>query len=120
MSKIKLVTITFTLILFASCAGPYTYKDSGKTVELSVNDVFEIVLEGEPGSGYVWELDEPTSFVRLESISTENESGKDKFIFHFKAVAQGQETIFLEYSKEEAINKNFELKVVVGTLGAVL
>ncbi len=121
MFKIKNSLIIGVAFLFAACAGPYTYKDSGKSVELSVNDVFEVVLEGETNTGYSWQVVEPTSFVKLESTSTQK--GKDDLVestFHFKAVAQGQETLVLEYSNGEVTKKSFELRLVVGTLGSVL
>ncbi len=120
MGKIKVISL-IVFALFASCAGPYTLKDNGSKVTLSVNDTFEVVLNGDLQSEYSWKLKESHSFVKLQSSSTKKTEGDQvEYTFHLKASAQGKETVTLIYSNGDAVEKTFELLVVVGTLGPIL
>ena len=120
MSKTKYI-ILIALLTFTACAGPYTYKDNGSSIELSVDDTFQVILEGEANTGYSWQLVEPNSFVELESPPTLKTKGNViEYTFSFKAVEQGKETMSLVYSNDKDVKKSFELLVVIGTLGPIL
>lgn len=118
MFKLKYLLI---FIILSSCAGPYTNKDNGSRIELSEDDTFEVVLDGDANSNYSWQLGESPSFVALQlPVVTKTINSKVESIFHFKAISQGEEKILLIYSDGEERKKSFELTVVVGTLGPIL
>lgn len=120
MSKIKFITLQCFFVL-VSCAGPYTYRDNGKRIELSDEDFFEVLLEGETNSAFAWHLEGKPSFVSLESTDlSKTADNKIEYTFKFKTVAQGKEKVVLIYSNGQEIKKSFDLNVVVGTLGSIL
>ena len=120
MWKIRNISLLAVLIL-VSCAGPYTEKDNGSSVELSVNDTFEVILNGDLNSEYFWQLEKPNSFVKLESApSLETKDNQIEYTFRFKATAQGKEKIVLVYTNDGKIEKTYELLIVIGTLGPIL
>ncbi|WP_026449655.1 protease inhibitor I42 family protein [Aequorivita capsosiphonis] len=121
MSKIRKYLVLISFLVFTGCAGPYTYKDSGSSVELSVNDTFEIVLKGESESKYSWQLVKPNSFVELVSAALQKTKGNEiEYTFKFRASGQGKETLSLIYSDGMEVENTFELLVVIGTLGPIL
>lgn len=113
--------LLISLLIFTACAGPYTYDDSGSRIELSENDTFEVTLKGEANTGYSWQLIEPNSLVKLARPPLVKTKGNSvEYTFKFKTVGQGEERIYLEYSNGEEIKKNFELTLLIGTLGPIL
>lgn len=120
MAKIRNISLLALLILI-SCAGPYTEKDNGSSVALSVNDTFEVILNGDLNSEYFWHLEKPNSFVKLDSApSLETKDDQIEYTFRFKATGQGKERVLLVYTNGVKIEKTFELLMVIGTLGPIL
>jgi len=112
MDKIQL-SILFGLFISTSvCAGPIqlTAADNGRTNSVNTGSEIEIVLEGNPTTGYSWDV---ASFNtnRLQQIGavkylqSEQSDGKHrvgvggKFVFQFKAVGSGQGLIKLIYRR---------------------
>ena len=97
-------------------------KDSGKTIELGVGDTLAVELEGNPTTGYLWEVaSEDTTVLTL--VKDEYESDSDlagsggMFKFTFEAAAPGETTLLLVYRRpwEEDVDpiETFEVTVVV-------
>jgi len=112
------------------CTSPFTEKDNGRTIYLGIDDPFEIELEGNPSTGYIWEaVSYDTLLVKqvvkagFEPFSDDIGSG-GKYTFRFQTVAAGQTTLVLIYYRKFEKNKppakTFELKVVSGTMGRIL
>lgn len=121
MIRIKHIAIFSLFFMLCSCAGPYTYKDNGSIIELSEDDTFEVILDGEANSPYFWRLDKTPSFVTVQTpVLKEIKGNMIEYSFSFKTVAQGQEKILLVYSNGEEIKRTFELHVIIGTLGPIL
>ena len=59
---IHLLALLSVFILLASCGSPaasvtrLTAKDAGSTVNIKVGNTLEIALEGNPTTGYTWEI----------------------------------------------------------------
>jgi inhibitor of cysteine peptidase len=98
-------------------------EDAGSTVELRVGDTMEVVLDGNPTTGFSWEtaavdasvlkqLGEP----QFEPASNLIGSGGE-FTFRFEAVASGQTLLQLLYhrpwEKDVPPEKTFEVTVIV-------
>jgi len=103
-----------------------TEADHGKTLTLAVNAAVDVVLAGNPTTGYTWEvgaIDE--AVVRLVGEPDYKPASQDDkvvgtggvFTFRFQAVASGETDVFLIYRRPwetdvEPIRK-FEVHVVV-------
>jgi len=98
-------------------------EDAGSTVELRVGDTMEVVLDGNPTTGFEWEttaVDE--SVLRqvgepgFEPYSTLIGSG-GKFTFRFEALASGQTLLQMVYHRSWETDvppeKTFEVNVTV-------
>ena len=97
--------------------------DAGGTVELRVGDTMEVVLEGNPTTGFLWE----TAAVDASVLKQLGEPGFEpytsligsggKFTFRFEAVASGQTLLRLVYhrpwEKDVPPEKTFEVTVMV-------
>jgi inhibitor of cysteine peptidase len=129
MRKIKLLLLSFGLMLMASCVGPYTIEDSGKTIELSEDTPFEIELVGNPSTGYQWQVSEINEEVVKQIGKADYKTEDDrigsagKYTFHFQAVGQGECDLRLTYTRRFEPNaepaKTFNLKVICGTMGRI-
>jgi predicted secreted protein len=97
-------------------------NDSGKTVEICVGDELEVVLPGNPTTGYVWEVSSPDSNVlRLDksdfvaSDKTIGSGGMD--IIRFHAIASGKSEVKLIFHRPFEQNmsplKTFEVTVII-------
>ena len=99
--------------------------DSGKTIELSVGNIFEITLAANNTAGYQWEISSINTSV-LEKISEEyipdnasqNIVGSGgKFVGKFKAVNIGNSALEMVYhrtfEKDVAPVKKFNINVLV-------
>ncbi len=73
MTKSKIILL-LTLLLLVACAGPYSYKDSGSKIELSEDDSFQDILDGDVNSAFSWQVAETPSFVTLQYCFNENKS----------------------------------------------
>ena len=97
---------------------------NGKTVELKAGETFEINLEGNPTTGYTWEVDvEPDPAVLGLSGEMDYRSSSDEvgaggvFIFPYQATGPGETTLRLVYhrpwEKDEEPLEVYELTVQV-------
>jgi inhibitor of cysteine peptidase len=98
-------------------------EDAGSTVELRVGDTMEVVLDGNPTTGFSWE----TAAVDASVLKQLGEPGFEpataligsggKFTFRFEAVASGQTLLKLVYhrpwEKDVPPEKTFEVNVTV-------
>ena len=82
-----------------------TAADAGKQVALSVGESFDVVLAGNPTTGYQWEVANLDSTIvkqvgaaAYEPSGTAMGSG-GKFTFQFKTVAAGQTPLKLIYHR---------------------
>ena len=125
-------TLFAALLLFGctACARPFTEKENGQTINLAVDDPFEIELPGNPTTGYQWEIADFDASV-VKSAGEPEFKADSKAIgsggmhtFRFQTVADGQTTIKLIYhrsfEKDTPPIKTYELTVVVGTMGQIL
>ncbi len=131
MKKLPILLLAASLCISGcACAKPFTEKDNGKTVNLSTDDPFEVVLKGNPTTGYTWEL-EPFDTTVVKQLGEPNYQAERQAIgagglytFRFQSVADGQTTLKFIYhrtfEKEIPPIQTFELKVVVGTMGQIL
>jgi inhibitor of cysteine peptidase len=78
-------------------------EDNGKTIELKVGDTMEIALQGNPTTGYQWQVESFDTAV-LEAVGdpeytpdTDAIGSGGVFVFHFKALATGTTPLQLEY-----------------------
>jgi inhibitor of cysteine peptidase len=100
-----------------------TEEDAGSTVELRVGDTMEVVLDGNPTTGFSWE----TAAIDESVLKQLGETGFEphssligsggKFTFRFQAVASGQTLLRLVYHRswetEVPPEKTFQVTVVV-------
>jgi len=101
----------------------FTEEDDGRSVKLNRGEVFDIMLEGNPTTGYTWQKTEPEDRDILELIEREFKPQSDRIgspgiqIFHFKAVGKGRTTIRLIYhrpwEKEVQPLREFELRISI-------
>jgi inhibitor of cysteine peptidase len=98
-------------------------KDAGRTVQLSVGGTLEVVLEGNPTTGYLWEVAAgETAVIKQvgESQFKPNTSAigsPGQVTLRFTGVAAGQTVLKLIYhrpfEKDVPPIKTFEITVVV-------
>jgi predicted secreted protein len=108
--------------LFASEIMKLTESDSGKTVELHVGDDLEIVLPGNPTTGYVWEASSLDSAVlRLDKsdfIAGDKAIGSGGMeVFKLNAIGEGRGELRLIYHRPFEKNKpplnTFEINLII-------
>jgi inhibitor of cysteine peptidase len=98
-------------------------EDSGSTVELRAGDTMEVVLDGNPTTGFEWETADVDASVLnqlgdpgFEPYTNLMGSG-GKFTFRFEAVASGQTLLKLVYHRpwetDVPPEKTFEVTVTV-------
>jgi inhibitor of cysteine peptidase len=97
--------------------------DAGSTVNLRVGDTMEVVLEGNPTTGFSWETAALDASVLKQLGEPEFKPDTSligaggKFTFRFEAVASGQTLLQLVYHRPWETNvppeKTFEMTVVV-------
>ncbi len=100
-----------------------TEEDDGSTVELGVGSTLEIVLPGNPTTGYSWEVasEETLVLMQIGEASFEPESGAlgagGKLSLRFVAMASGETVLRLVYRRpfeEDApAARSFEVTVKV-------
>jgi inhibitor of cysteine peptidase len=114
--------------LFGACTSKgaekiLTETDHGGTVDVAAGEAFDIVLEGNPTTGYQWAADSADPAV-VESLSEPEfqPSGAalgagGKYVFRFRAVAPGRVQLRLRYFRSfEPDNppaKTFEVTINV-------
>jgi inhibitor of cysteine peptidase len=126
---IRLIVISITLLMACAACGrstqgiTITEQQAGKTVELKNGDDFVVTLEGNPTTGYTWEM-APTENAIVQVVGEpgfqqdNNLLGSPgKITLHFKAIQAGEQTLTLIYhrpwEKDTPPLQTFELTVVV-------
>ena len=104
-------------------AATLSEEDAGSTVQLSVGEWMEVVLDGNPTTGFLWETAAADASVLRQLGEPDFESDTEllgsggKFTFRFEAVASGQTLLQLVYLRpwETAVQpaKTFEVTVMV-------
>jgi inhibitor of cysteine peptidase len=123
---LAILTPLLIFMLLAGCGqrGPIlvTEQDSGSTIELRSGDVLELVLDGNPTTGFTWQMDPVDTRVLLQIGSefkpdTNLTGSGGKFTWHFKAVNSGQTLLRLVYHRpfEQGVPpaRIFETTIVV-------
>jgi len=124
---------TFSLLLVslilcgfsAAPKGPaqFTEADSGRTIEIKIGGSFDISLEGNPSTGYIWAVASKRSPV-INQIGDLSFKPKSKLIgsggistFHFKAGGKGKTALRLVYHRPWEKKKDpariFQLNITV-------
>ena len=121
MAKRKHFVVLFMVLnLLIGCSGPYTYDDNGKTKELSENDAFQVVLEGDDSADFNWRLASIPEFIKLEKTDlVEGKGNTVDYIFNFKMTSFGNDIVKLIYTDGNVVKKTFEITVVAGTMGII-
>jgi len=97
-------------------------NDSGKTVEIRVGDELDVILPGNPTTGYVWEVSSLDSTVmRLDKsdfFANDNAFGSGGIeIIKFQAIAAGTSVVRLIFHRSFEQNmpplKTFEVTVII-------
>jgi inhibitor of cysteine peptidase len=82
-----------------------TATDAGKQIALNTGESFDVVLAGNPTTGYQWEVDSlDTSVVKQVGAATYEPSGTamgsgGQFTFQLQAVARGETPLKLIYHR---------------------
>ena len=121
----------FTIIPIAcSSSGPsgpssitLIESNSGSTIEVSLGKTLEILLDGNPSTGYMWEVDSVDPAILQQAGELEFRPDSDaigsggKVIMRFTTLSVGQTTLRLVYHRpwEEDVPslKTFEVFVIV-------
>jgi inhibitor of cysteine peptidase len=99
-----------------------TGSDSGKTVEMNIGGYLDLVLEGNPTTGYTWDAASKMSPVLKQAKEPEFKpkskliGSGGEFIFHYKAVKSGKTELKFAYHRpweKQAPARTFDLKVTV-------
>ena len=126
---VLLLVLGVTMVL-SGCQNPFvegpiklTEKDAGRTVEMKVGDTLQVMLEGNPTTGYDWERASGDEAVLEQLGASTFKADSDlmgsggQVTLRFKAVAAGQTTLQLVYHRpwEEDVEplETFSVQVVV-------
>jgi len=99
------ITIFFFSMMVTSCTGPYTMENSGSTINLGLDDPFEIELESNASTGYSWNIVSFDSTVIKQMGEKVYTSNDDKpgspglATFKFSTIGAGETTIVLVYKR---------------------
>ena len=98
-------------------------SDSGKTINMKIGGCLNIVLEGNPTTGYIWEESSRTApvlkqYKRMEFVPQSKLIGAGgKCTFYYKAAARGSTELKLVYHRpwEKSVKplRVFSVKVTV-------
>ena len=102
-----------------------TEKDNGQTIQLQPGGDWLVALDGNPTTGYTWEV----AACDLQVLKMQGEpeyqrgseliGGGGRYRFHFQAVAEGKTKLSLVYhrswEKDTPPAKTFEVEISVGT-----
>ena len=98
-------------------------KDLGRRVEIGVGDILEVVLKGNPTTGYIWDVVSPDKGILKQVGETEFEPDRKargsggKIMMRFEAAEAGKTLLKLIYrrpfEKDRPPIKTFEVKVTV-------
>ena len=98
--------------------------DAGKAITLTTGQILEVTLEGNPSTGYTWELEKADlKALRLEGepqFTAANKNvvgGSGTLTLRFTAVAAGQEALKLVYHRSWEVGvdplKTYAVTIVV-------
>ncbi len=129
MPKNLIYILIVYLVVSAGCSSPYTIKDNGRTVELQMDSPFEVELEGNPSTGYSWQVAEvDTNVIKQIGEPIYESSGNlagsgGTYTFRFRTVDNGETPLVLVYGRPfepaKAPVKTFRLKIISGTMGRI-
>ena len=118
--------IIFLVVSFSSTAPASVKlceKDTGQTVEMSVGDVLEVALKGNPTMGYTWSAAFPDKGILKQVGETKFEPDRKtrgsggNIILSFEAAKVGKISLKLIYHRPFEKNKppikTFEVKVII-------
>ena len=130
MKNLKKIFLSLVVMSLISCAGPYTMKDSGKTVNLGIFDPFQVELHGNSSTGYKWEITAYDSTVIEQIGNVSYKADDDKigsgglYTWSFKTIGAGESNLLFVYKRPWEENstddKTYNLRVVCGTMGRIL
>ena len=125
MKKNKLIAIFIvSLFALAACGVPVAKlveADNGTSVDLKTGETFTISLEGNPTTGYSWEVSSIDPAV-VEQVGEPDFKSDSKligaggmFTFTFKAVSPGSAPVMLVYHRswEKDVTPMYEYQVTV-------
>ncbi len=105
-------------------------NDNGTTVNLGIDDVFEIELEGNASTGYLWEIVGYDSTVikrtgDVKFVPEDDRTGSGgTYVYSFQTIAAGQTWLEMVYKRRweehKLHDKTFRIKIVSGTMGRIL
>jgi inhibitor of cysteine peptidase len=130
MFRLTILLVVALVVLALGACGPVapkqlnlSEKDAGSTVQLRAGDTLEVVLEGNPTTGYQWEVGAGDTAVIKQvgeaqfQPDTSAIGSPGKITLRFTAVAAGQTALKLIYHRPFEQNvppvKTFEVTVVV-------
>jgi inhibitor of cysteine peptidase len=110
MKRKMIVLLVTSLILCGVCPGfgqtvQLIGSDAGRTINLRIGDCLNIVLNGNPTTGYIWEESSRTApvlkqYKRMEFVPQSKLIGAGgKCTFYYKAVARGTTELKLVYRR---------------------
>ena len=110
LRKTLAIIATTLLLIIGGCelggtANQLREQDSGRSVEVQVGEKLEIILEGNPTTGYTWEQTTGDgAIVKLDGdplyTSESNLIGAGgTYLFRFSAVAPGETSLTLIYHR---------------------
>ncbi len=127
---IPLLLLLVVTMVLSGCQNPFvkgpvklTETDAGSTVEMNVGDMLQVTLEGNPTTGYDWEMASGDAAVLEQLGASTYKADSDlmgaggQVTLRFKAVAAGQTTLQLVYHRpwetDEPPAETFEVTVIV-------
>ena len=100
-----------------------TAADAGKSIEVKKGQALNIVLEGNPTTGYIWQVAKIDNAVLKQNGDYEFKADSNltgaggKLTFHFETVAAGTTALQLEYKRPwetgSKPEKTFDVTIVV-------
>ena len=129
MMKLALVLLTAIMLIGAvACSddGPKVVTleadDTGKTIKLSSEDTLDVVLEGNPSTGYTWEIEETENPKLTLMGEPQFEAGAQipgaggEFTFRFEVAESGTGNLRLIYHRTwetEPPARTFEVTIEI-------
>ena len=91
-----------------------------KIIKVKLGDVFEVSLDSNPSTGYQWDVDFDSDFLKIKEKSymplSPKLGGGGKEHFSFLSLKHGKTTITLQYKRsweEKVIKKEkFEIEII--------
>jgi inhibitor of cysteine peptidase len=103
---VLLASVLLVLTSMTACqpkTRTYSEADNGQSIDLVVGQEILVKLEGNPTTGYTWELDQEASSGMEQVGEPDYKAGSfaigsgGQYKFRFKAVETGQQTLHLKY-----------------------